>query len=47
MCKEVLGLANERNDKKSFLRNIISPLIKPGMRIYDELDKDIFGIGKS
>lgn len=31
------------NKKESFMRDILAPLIQPGMKVYAELHKDIFG----
>ena len=43
-CKSVLQLANPGNNAKAFMRDTLAPLIKPGMQIYDELKRDIFGM---
>ena len=42
-CKDVLEMSNPGNDAKTFMRDTIAPLIKPGTRAYDELKRDIFG----
>ena len=42
-CKTVLQLANPGNYAKTFMRDTLAPLIKPGMTVYDELKRDIFG----
>ena len=41
-CKNTLALAAPGNDAKTFMRDTIAPLIKPGMIVYDELKRDIF-----
>ena len=41
-CKKILGLTQRGNDTNAFMRDTLAPLIKPGMRIYDELKHDIF-----
>ena len=41
--KRILALTQGGNDKNSFMRNTLAPLIRPGMAIYTELRKDIFG----
>ena len=42
-CKNVLGLTQCGNDAKTFMRDTLAPLIKPGMAVYEELKRDIFG----
>ena len=42
-CKSILGLTQVGNDAKTFMRGTLAPLIKPGMDVYDELKRDIFG----
>ena len=42
-CKSVLQLANPGNNTKTFMRDTLAPLIKPGMHVYDELKRGIFG----
>ena len=42
-CKNVLGLTQCGKDAKTFMRDTLAPLIKPGMKVYDELKRDIFG----
>ena len=42
-CTKVLGLANPGNDVRTFMRDTLAPLVKPGMAMYDELRHDIFG----
>ncbi|KAI94318.1 hypothetical protein T281_11680, partial [Rhodomicrobium udaipurense JA643] len=41
--KRILGLVRSGNDQMSFARNTLVPLIKPGMSVYAELRRDIFG----
>lgn len=41
-CKSILGLTQCGSNLKSFMRDTLSPLIKPGMAIYDRLEQDIF-----
>lgn len=43
-AKARLGLVGIGNNERSFARNTLAPLIKPGMAVYAELKKDIFGI---
>ena len=40
-----LGVQNAGDNYSSFLQDTIAPLIKPGMKTYEELKKDIFGDG--
>ena len=42
-CKALLGLTNPGNNAKTFMRDTLAPLIKPGMVVYDEMRHDIFG----
>ncbi len=42
-CKQMLNLANPGNDTKTFMRDTLAPLVKPGMAVYEELKHDIFG----
>ena len=46
-CKSILGLANPGNNTKTFMRDTLAPLIKPGMVVYDELERDIFDLEPS
>ncbi len=41
-CKKILCLTQRGNDTNAFMRDTLAPLIQPGMRIYDELKRDIF-----
>ena len=41
-CKEVLEMSDPGNDAKTFMRDTMAPLIKPGTKAYDELKRDIF-----
>ena len=43
VCKSILSLANPGNTTKTFMRDTLAPLIKPGTAMYDELRSDIFG----
>ena len=43
-CKSILQLTNPGNDTRAFMRDTLSPLIKPGMTVYDELKWDIFNL---
>ena len=38
-----LGVQDAGDNPSSFLQDTIAPLIKPGMKVYEELEKDIFG----
>lgn len=42
-CKEILNLTQHGNNKNSFARDTLAPLIKPGMKVYKQLKRDIFG----
>jgi hypothetical protein len=42
-AKARLGLVGVGNDERAFARNTLAPLLKPGMAVYAELKKDIFG----
>ena len=42
-CKNTLGLTRCGNNAKTFMRDTLAPLVKPGMKTYDELKRDIFG----
>ena len=42
-CKKTLGLTQCGNDAKTFMRDTLAPLVKSGMKVYDELKRDIFG----
>ena len=42
-CKQILGLVQSGEDAKTFMRDTLAPLIKPGMKVYNELKEDIFG----
>ena len=41
-CKNTLDLANPGNDAKTFMRDTLAPLIKPGMQVYEALRRDVF-----
>ena len=42
-CKKILDLTQAGNDAKTFMRDTLAPLIKPGSTVYEELKNDIFG----
>ena len=42
-CKQILQLTQVGSTADVFLAEQLAPLIKPGMSIYDELRKDVFG----
>lgn len=42
-CKKILGLTQCGNTTEEFMQETLAPLIKPGMKVYDELKRDIFG----
>jgi predicted ATPase len=42
-AKQRLGLTGVGNDQMSFARNTLAPLLKPGMTVYGELKRIIFG----
>ena len=41
-CKKILNLTQCGNDTKTFMRDTLAPLIKPGVSMYEELKRDIF-----
>lgn len=41
--KRILSLTQVGNDRDTFVRNTLAPLLTPGMSVYDSLKKDIFG----
>ena len=41
-CKRILRLTQCGNDASEFARQTLSPLLKPGMTVYDALKQDIF-----
>ena len=43
-CKQTLSLTQVGNDAKTFMRDTLAHLIKPGMKVYAELKGDIFGL---
>ena len=43
-CKSVLELTNPGNDAKAFMRDTLAPLIKPAMKVYEDLKQDVFGL---
>ena len=40
---KLLSLTQVGNDQMAFARNTLAPLLKPGMTVYAELKRDIFG----
>ena len=42
-CKRILGLTQCGNTTEEFMQETLARLIKPGMGVYDELKRDIFG----
>ena len=40
---EGINLKQSGNDTEEFMRDTLAPLISPGMVVYDELKRDIFG----
>ena len=42
-CKQILGLVQRGEEARTFMRDTLAPLIKPGMKAYEELKGDIFG----
>lgn len=41
-AQNALKSVNLGNSKESFMRDILAPLIQPGMKVYEKLHKDIF-----
>ena len=46
-CQDVLGLTQQGQNATAFMRYTLAPLIKPGMNVYEELKRDIFGADAS
>ena len=44
-CKKILKLRQPGNDTEEFMRDTLAPLVSPGMTVYEELKRDIFGEG--
>ena len=42
--KSTLGLTKCGNTHEAFARDTLAPLIEPGMSVYAQLKKDIFGV---
>ena len=42
-AQNILKSVNLGNDQKSFMMDILAPLIQPRMDVYEELHDDIFG----
>ena len=43
-CKNILGLVHSGNSTNEFMIETLAPLIRPGMKVYNVLKKDIFNI---
>ena len=43
VAQRILKSVRLGNSKESFMRDILAPLIQPGMAVYEQLHKDIFG----
>jgi hypothetical protein len=41
--RKILSLSQYGNSKEAFLADILAPLIRPGMTVYEELRNDLFG----
>ena len=41
-AQEILKSANLGNTRESFMMDVLSPRIQPGMKVYEELERDIF-----
>ena len=42
-AEKILGLSHSGDTTESFMRDILAPRIQPGMKVYEQLEKDIFG----
>ena len=42
-CKTILNLNQVGNDSRAFMRDTLAPLIVPGMDVYEQLKRDVFG----
>lgn len=42
-AEKILELTHSGDTTESFMRDILAPLIQPGMQVYEQLEKDIFG----
>ena len=42
-CKKISGLTQCGNTVEEFMQDTLSPLVKPGIHVYNELKRDIFG----
>ena len=42
-CKGILGLTQCGNTAQAFMRDTLAPLVRPGMSMYEQLKRDIFG----
>lgn len=43
-AKRLLGLTGVGNDSRAFERNVLAPLVVPGMGVFEELRSDIFDV---
>ena len=43
-CKRILELTNPGNTTKTFMRDTLAPIIKPAMRVYEDLQQDVLGV---
>jgi len=41
--RRLLGLHNAGSSAMAFARDVLAPLVVPGLRVYDELKRDVFG----
>ncbi|MCY3550513.1 MAG: hypothetical protein OXH39_08625 [Candidatus Poribacteria bacterium] len=41
-AQKILKSANLRNTKESFMMDVLGPCIQPGMKVYEDLHKNIF-----
>lgn len=42
-AQRLLDLRQTGSGPEAFARNVLAPLIKPGMKVYAELKRDVFG----
>ena len=42
-AQKILKSANLGNTRESFMMDVLAPRIQPGMKVYEQLEKDIFG----
>lgn len=41
--RKILKLQGRGSDARAFMRSTLAPLVKPGMAVYDDLKRDVFG----